>query len=902
MSEGRSALKNNMILRIFLLLTSIEGIIVILGILQSPSELASARLFGLSASRLVLLGLVLIVVLVSLGMLIASWIKRSQFGKFQVRLKEKTVNHPMFRLFIFFGMMGVLMGVQTLQYAMIVDEPVVEAFLIRLQPFIIWSLLISLQLIILLLFWRIKNQSNRINHKWDIFSTLLIFSFFILLWLWLAKFGYGFAEGSPERGVFRNLGTPLLGTQISLAVAVSFVVWWLLSKLRERKQFLSLFPQANIDLILGVMIWIAAFAIWMSAPLKVSWFADAPRPPNFTFSPNSDAYLYEAVSQSVLVGSGFWHPQWGPSVARPMYSALLSLFHLIGGLGYEEIIPFQVAFLSVFPAIMFYLTRVLHNRISGLLAAILVILREYNAIFLADTITVSHAKVLMADLPAALGGALILLLVVLWVKDPKRKGIYPLFAGGALGFFLLIRLEVWALFVVFLLAGLSLLRRYPWHWVKGSAVAILGFSLMIAPWVWRNWQQTQSIYVINPTYERRIFDKLFDIGSQSPVDKYSNVVNQAGKVTPLNMPFKLGKAALNLPDPEWSSAEKFAHHYFNSQVQSVLFLPMSPNLLFATIHSGITGQGSDWAKLCCSSEVYVRSLPYWWSDWEGNLASVSYVPMGIALVVLSVGINTLWKKERFLGLLPLLTSAFYFLFLALMGRSGGRWIQEVDWVIMLVLSVGTVEFIFWLVNLGTGAGSPSSQYLGGQEDSGQGMGEKRAALSESDRRPRFMLYLVAAMVILLVGATLPLLEGLVPQRYTQDGIDARVHELLLNENGLLPENEVLLLRDLLAEDVSIWSGRALYPRYFQADDGMDGMGGTYKRPFSRLEFFLAGNHGMWGVLPYTDSEVEFPHSADVLLIGNEKEFQWIEIYALVIYHAEANAPGRILWNENMGDS
>jgi len=580
-----------------------------------------------------------------------------------------------------------------------------------------------------------------------------------------------------------------------------------------------------------------------------------------------------------------------------MYSALLSVFHLFGGLGYEDVIPWQVVFLALFPVIVFYLARVLHSRVAGILAAQLVLLREYNAIVLADTITVSHAKVLMADLPAALGGALILLLVVLWVKDPERNGIFPLLAGGTLGFFLLFRLEVWALFVVFLLAALSLWQRYALTWFKGSALAVLGFSLMIGPWVWRNWQLTQSIYIINPTYEQRIFDKLFDIRSQSPISNYSYAANKAGKVTPLLMPLKMGAAIQNNSDPEWSSAEKFAHHYFNSQVQSVLFLPMSPTLLFATLNSGITRHASDWVSNCCSSEGYVRSLPYWWSDWDGNLAPVSYIPMGLALFVLSVGINKLWEKERFLGLLPLLASMFYFLFLALMGRSGGRWIQEVDWVSMLVYSLGLAEIILWLVR---GADSPSSQSFDFAQD--RSLGASGGALFKRNPRTRVVLYFLVAISILLVGATLPLAERVVPQRYTQSGIDARVNQLLLDKKGLLSDHEIQLIGDLLDNGISIWSGRALYPRYFQAGDGMDGLGGTYKRPFSRLEFFLVGTGNLWGVLPYSDANIEFPHSAEVLVFGSEKQHQyWIEIDALIIFPAGEDAPLEILWMEAIGE-
>ena len=872
--------------RLFLLLTSLEGFLVIWKILQSPSEAGSARLFGLSTMRLMLLGVSLLVVLLALGLLFVSFWKRSWYKGVRDRLKVRTENRVVLFIVLGLSIIGSLVGTQYALYAPVAEEPVVQAFLLRLQPFLIWLVLICGQLIALLFCWHFDARRFNPFRQRNFWAILAIFGFFLMVWVWLAKTGYGFAEETPERGVFRYPGTPILGVQVVLAVVITLGIVWLWNKLSSWKLLFKRFSSLKINLMLGVMIWIAAFAIWMSAPLEVNWFADIPRPPNYTFSPNSDAYLYEAVGQSLLVGSGFWHPQWGPMVPRPMYSAVLALFHLLGGSGYEAIIPWQVAFLAIFPALVFYLTSVLHNRISGVLAALLVIMREYNAISLADTITVSHAKVLMADLPATLGGVLFLLLVILWVKNPGRNGIFPLLAGGTLGFFLMIRLEVWALLAIFALAGLCLLRRHPLNWIKGSALAILGFSLMVAPWVWRNWQLTHRLYIISPKYERMIFDKLLDMESDTPTYDRAYTSNEASKVTPMLVPLTLQTDGPAPGDQEWSSSEKLLHHYFNSQVQSFLYLPMSPSFLFATVNFGITRQTSAWNSICCSSEEYVRDLPYWWGDWDGSLAPVSYLAMGMALFVVSVGISTLWNRHKFLGLLPMFTGAIYIFFLAVLGRSGGRWIQEVDWISMVVYSIGLVEIIFGIVNwVNNGVRARKPELIVSKE------------MLHNNSRSGFTRYFVAAMLIFLIGSVLPFIEIFVPQRFTQTGIEERVNSLLDDESNLLSEDEELLLRELLQEDVLLWSGRALYPRYFESGEGMEGLGDMYKRPFSRMEFFLVGTENHWSTLAQQEPAEAFPHAADVLLIGRRAHYS-IEVVGAVVYDEDGIDPQEVLWSDS----
>ena len=151
-------------------------------------------------------------------------------------------------------------------------------------------------------------------------------------------------------------------------------------------------------------------------------------------------------------------------------SFYLAVFHAIAGLGYEQIIGLQVAFLAFIPVLAYRLTKILHNPVSGVLVALILMLRERNAILLGDTITVSHAKLLLSELPAMLGVLLFLCLFVHWCQKPEKRDVYALIAGGALGFFLLIRQEIGV--IVFLVGFGALIKM-----IKKPVLGCVG-------WLW----------------------------------------------------------------------------------------------------------------------------------------------------------------------------------------------------------------------------------------------------------------------------------------------------------------------------------------------------------------------------------------------------------------------------------
>ncbi len=65
---------------------------------------------------------------------------------------------------------------------------------------------------------------------------------------------------------------------------------------------------------------------------------------------------------------------------RPLYIFVLSLFHLIGGNHYDSIIVLQTLVLALLPVLLYWIGTEFYGAPAGVLAAVLYILRETNAI------------------------------------------------------------------------------------------------------------------------------------------------------------------------------------------------------------------------------------------------------------------------------------------------------------------------------------------------------------------------------------------------------------------------------------------------------------------------------------------------------------------------------------------
>ncbi|RME37924.1 MAG: hypothetical protein D6794_06175, partial [Deltaproteobacteria bacterium] len=313
------------------------------------------------------------------------------------------------------------------------------------------------------------------------------------------------------------MGVPILETQLLLA-------WALAVGLRKgaeaaaRRGLRLTARQADCLLALGV--YLLTVFLWQLPPDRPTWFTSPPAAPNFQAYPASDALRYDATAQNVLIGNGLRTENQARTL-RPLYTGLLAALHAVTGLAYAPVARLQVWVLALFTVLAYLLGRRMHSRTAGVLLASLLALQGYTNVAYANLFTISHARLLMPDLPMAVLMAAFLLLAVRWQAASTPRWQTALYSGAALGALLLVRPES-------ILAGGAALataalqwRKRPRLWAQQAVVFVLGLGLVAAPWVGRNWARYGYPFFDSPeprvyTAMRRAWDSLHPSPPEPP--------------------------------------------------------------------------------------------------------------------------------------------------------------------------------------------------------------------------------------------------------------------------------------------------------------------------------------------------------------------------------------------------
>lgn len=131
-------------------------------------------------------------------------------------------------------------------------------------------------------------------------------------------------------------------------------------------------------------------------------------------------------------------------------------------------------------------------------------------------------------------------------------------------------------------------------------------------------------------------------------------------------------------------------------------------------------------------------------------------------------------------------------------------------------------------------------------------------------RPRS--YLFAAAAVLAAGMVLPAAEWLVPPRY-QPLDAAQIVSMLQSRPASPPSVTRFDQLEKMADQPGVWAswGRGLYPRYFQAGEGLRSSEAFLET--RRLRFDIIGPQPGEVILPGTVQPEYFPNASDVAVIG-----------------------------------
>jgi len=680
----------------------------------------------------------------------------------------------------------------------------------------------------------LKRNRNVLVLASILFSLSLVFVAFIAL----TRIGI-----EPDRVLWQEAGVPLLFAQVLIAWIVGIAA----CNVARSKRFEAWFSRSKVfkiqhlDLIVCVVLWAIAFALWVSYSVKPSYNALEPRPPNFQSYPFGDSLIYDSNAQGYFIGQ----PVPNDFAQKPLYSFFLVILHGFAGQDYDLLVQLQVAVFAFIPVIVYLLTRLISNRPAALVAALLIVFRELNAIALSNVIQVSHSRLLMSDVITMGLISLVVLYSLRWLKNPGKHRLLPVMLGGLFGFLVLTRAQTLLLLpFLFLAYAIVLLRTRPYHrLIEGLLIFILGLSIPLGIWIWRNYQWTGKLTLQEPEYAYSYTSYMAKMYSMTPLEDPVRLPGEddgAYYERIKNQPFTF---AMQHP----GEVVRFVSaHFTHNLIYSFIYLPQS-----LSIEHPIE---------------YVKRLPFW-TDWDGHLSAEAMAFTVFNLLILALGAAVFWRKSGRLLFIPLLVWIGYNLSVSLGRLSGWRLILPVDWMALIFYSVGLVQ-LAWIVR------SFFSEHAG--------VSEAGIVSLKMEARISPWNWGKFAVIVLLFGMTslgLTMGHRLFPVRYPEKNKETLLQEyqgLIQEVQYAAPISAEELKVFLEQEDALALSGLGLYPSFIPANKGE--LNYYYlafaPRSYKHLSFQLIGAEEAGVILPMQTRPESFPNASDVLVFGCKVENEY----------------------------
>ena len=544
---------------------------------------------------------------------------------------------------------------------------------------------------------------------------------------------------------------PLLEWHILLAFLVCFA-WFSAERL---------LPHGIPEPVRGWMpavIWLCAVVIWCAIPNQNGFFSPAGRAPNYETYPFSDGSFYGHYARAAAAGMGFKGDDIPP---RPLYIAFLTGLHLISDNQYDRIIFFQTMVLGLLPVFVYLCGRDLHSIEAGIAAALLVILRETNAILAAPFgHNVSTTKYFFADLPTALVCAAYIWTMIRWQRSAGegKAARWALAAGCALGAMVLIRTQSFFLIFLLLFPLIPAYRKAPGRAAKQTIFFALALAVCIMPWLLRSRRITGQFVFDHPMTQTAEMARSYNFDGE---DLSQLPGENDGDYTQRMTAFIAASMRKHFP----TVARFTASHFLNSEISNFRLFPLRDHLNEP-------------------KELLVNAEAFWESLDNDSLQGYDLVFFGLGLLVWAVGAGACHQRCPRAGLIPLAAITLFNFSTALGRYSAGRYLIPTDWIMMLYFAAGLADILSMLYRC-----------CGGRDELRTG------------QRDNIPPYALTVIVTLLIAAAIPLADRTIPQRFVPADAEA------------VQEKTGTMTMQCAAEDQLYLNALAVYPRYYAADEG-----------------------------------------------------------------------------------
>ena len=680
----------------------------------------------------------------------------------------------------------------------------------RLSPLFWYLLILSIQFFFyLLVLYKGVYPANLFSHKHIYFSAFTAFCFLLFFLLFIVRTRLGLI---PDPAYWGEPGVPMLGWQFGLALMGGICVLGL--------AFSPLAPARNA--FVPLILYVFALIIWLSVPADVltNSFYMPINAPTFQPFPYSDAGYYDQMAHSLLIG----HPYQGTIPTRPLYIFLLTILHLLFGENYRNIILGQTFVLAAIPVVFYFLGKKLHSPAAGVTIALFFIFRELTTLLVSSNTRVSNTKILLVDLPTLLLLILACLFTLRWLEQKNEKG--ALFAGGMFGLLLLLRTQSVLVLPHILLAALLVLGWKNKYFYILTSVFLLGLFVTVLPWLTHNYLQTGQ-FAFDAPFQYKVIASQYAYSGNLDIDNYDFEGKGLGRVL----------IEFALKDPVFVFGF-IANHFLATQIHGLLVLPLIKP------YNGI-----------------FEPVNLYWMEWNGTLEWYNLLLILLYLAVISLGLGSVWKRWRWLGLLPLVFSAGYALATAVGRFSGWRYDLPADWVWYFYFGIGFAELLYQAALLFGGKVVLRAQWITAQ----------LTYVNARSAGQRSFIWLPGFIILFaLIGALPWMIKNITSPRYTDMTPTRLQHEIAsVSNTPLLDQINTFAVQS----EAVIQTGRVLYPRFFSKEDGLASTNpwpAYALREYPRIGFLLLNESSTSVVLP-TKRLPTFPHAQDAIVVGCQRE-------------------------------
>ncbi len=451
-----------------------------------------------------------------------------------------------------------------------------------------------------------------------------------------------------------------------------FSIWLLFFGLQliSGKLFLKSKTDKKWVILIAALVWLSAFLIWNATPLECSNDRPGPDMPNMQCYPPIDDAVYSIGSHYIRLGEGV-HNQW--STDKPLLLIILALGQFIFGPNIDQYLTFQIILIALIPALLFIIGYRFTGIAGGVFIAGLATLKGVNEIALYRSVGGMNVKI--ENTENLMGLILILLAISLfrWTTTPENYR-WAMLTGGLLGLGILVRFNPIGILPLILLVLISVNRKQ----LRKIFITLIlfGAALMVTTMPWfltARDTQGNSYYlikiqdVLNSRYlEPQATDVDLPVPPQAVPAEPLVIEESQTQTLPMDEPQVIETTS--------NRVENILLHFFNNELSAIAELPINYSFDKRTT---ITGQ-TLWD---------MQTLK---PIWLAGLSFENQLMLVVNLFLVLIGIMIAFYRWRISGLVPLIIQTGYFLGNAAAMTSGERYLQPVNWVILIYYCLGIV--------------------------------------------------------------------------------------------------------------------------------------------------------------------------------------------------------------------